>query len=133
MRVRRHFGQAVNAWPSNGIHLAASLLLRCRQWRSLATSPLAAKSRRWYFDFMTQAVAHILEEAQQLSAAERAELADRIVESLAHDIPPGIAAAQIAEVRRRIAEVGSGEVAIIPGDEALARVRQLVASARVVS
>ena len=79
---------------------------------------------------MTQSVAHILEEAEQLSAQERAELADRLVESLAHDIPPDIAAAQIAEVRRRIAQVESGEVALIPGDEALARVRQLVASAR---
>ena len=36
---------------------------------------------------MSQAVAPLLEEAGQLSAAERAELADRIVESLAHDIP----------------------------------------------
>ena len=80
---------------------------------------------------MTPAVAHILEEAGQLSAPERAELADRIVESLAHDIPPDIAAAQVAEVRRRIAEVETGEVALIPGDEALARVRQILASARV--
>ena len=79
---------------------------------------------------MTQSVAHILEEAEQLSVQERAELADRLMESLAHDIPPDIAAAQIAEVRRRIAQVESGEVALIPGDEALARVRQLVASAR---
>lgn len=82
---------------------------------------------------MTQAVAQILEEAEQLSAVERAELADRIVESLAHDIPPDIAAAQITEVRRRIAQVESGEVTIIPGDEALARVRQIVASARAAS
>jgi putative addiction module component (TIGR02574 family) len=82
---------------------------------------------------MTQAVAHILEEAEQLSASERAELADRIVESLAHNIPSDIAAAQVAEVRRRIAEVERGEVSLIPGDEALARVRQLVASARAAS
>lgn len=79
---------------------------------------------------MTQAFAHILEEAQQLSVVERAELADRIVESLAHNIPSDIAAAQVAEVRRRIAEVEGGEVSLIPGDEALARVRQLIASAR---
>jgi putative addiction module component (TIGR02574 family) len=79
---------------------------------------------------MTQAVAHILEEAEQLSAAERAELADRLVESLAHDIQPDIAAAQVAEVRRRIAQVEAGEVSVIPGDEALARVRELVTSAR---
>ena len=80
---------------------------------------------------MTQALAHLLEEAEQLSTAERAELADRLVESLAHDMPPDIAAAQLTEVRRRIAQVEEGEVALIPGDEALARVRQLVASARV--
>jgi putative addiction module component (TIGR02574 family) len=79
---------------------------------------------------MTQAVAQILEEVEQLSASERAELADRIVESLAHETLPDIAAAQISEVRRRIAQVELGEVAIIPGDEALARVREIVASPR---
>ena len=82
---------------------------------------------------MTQAIAHILEEAEQLSAHERAELADRLMESFAHDIPPDIAAAQIAEVQRRIAQVESGEIALISGDEALASVRQLVASARAAS
>ena len=82
---------------------------------------------------MTQAVAHILEEAAQLSAPERAELADRIVESLAHNIPSDLATAQVAEVRRRIAEVEAGKVSLVPGDEALARVRQLVASAHVAS
>jgi len=75
---------------------------------------------------MTQAVAHILEETEQLSASERAELADRLMESLAHDIAPDLAEAQIFEVRRRIAQVESGEVTLIPGDEALAHVRRIV-------
>ena len=79
---------------------------------------------------MTQAVAKLLEEAEQLSAPERAELADRIVESLAHDIPPDVAQAQMTEVRRRIAQVEAGEVALIPGEEALAQVRRLVTPAR---
>jgi putative addiction module component (TIGR02574 family) len=79
---------------------------------------------------MTRAVAQILEEAEQLSAEERADLADRIVEKLAQKIPVDIAAAQITEVQRRIAEVESGCVTLIPGEEALARVRALVASAR---
>ena len=82
---------------------------------------------------MTQAVARILEEAEQLSAAERAELADRIVESLAHDIPADMAQAQVTEVRRRIAEVEAGQVALIPGEEALAQVRRLIASERTAS
>lgn len=78
---------------------------------------------------MTQAVASILEETQQLSAVEREELVDCLLESLGQEIPDGIAAAQMTEVRRRIKEVESGAVTLIPGDEALARVRQRVASA----
>jgi len=82
---------------------------------------------------MTQAVAQILEEAEQLSAQERAELADRIVESLANDIPPEIARAQLDEVHRRIAQVEAGEVTLIPGEKALAHVRRIVASAHAAS
>lgn len=82
---------------------------------------------------MTQAVAQILEAADQLSAPERAELADRMVERLVHDIPPDIAEAQLTEVRRRIAQVEAGEVALIPGDEALAQVRRLLTSSSAVS
>jgi hypothetical protein len=37
------------------------------------------------------------------------------------DISPEITSAQLAEVRRRIAQVESGEAGLIPGDEALAQ------------
>ena len=77
---------------------------------------------------MTQAGAHILAEAEQLSTPERLELADRLLECLAGEIPPDTAAAQLTKVRRRIAEVESGEVTLIPGEEALAQVRRLVGS-----
>jgi len=79
---------------------------------------------------MTQNLARILDEAEQLSVAEREELADRLVESLVRDIPPQIQRAHITEVRRRMAEVASGEVSLVSGDEAMRRVRQLVDSAR---
>ena len=62
-----------------------------------------------------------------LPADARAELTERLVESLAQDISPEITEAQLAEVRRRIAQVEAGEVELIPGDEALARVRNLLA------
>jgi putative addiction module component (TIGR02574 family) len=78
---------------------------------------------------MTQAVARLLEEVKRLSKPERAELTDRLVENLGHDIPEEIEKAQLAEVRRRIAEVEAGEVALIPGDEALAQVRRLLTEA----
>jgi putative addiction module component (TIGR02574 family) len=57
----------------------------------------------------------------------RAEHAERLIASLAEDISPEITSAQLAEVRRRIAQVEAGEAALIPGDEALARVRNPLA------
>ena len=79
---------------------------------------------------MTEAVAHILAEVEQLSLPERVDLADRLFETLTQSIPPEIERAQIEEVRRRIAQVESGAVAVIPGEQALEQVRRLVASAR---
>ena len=79
---------------------------------------------------MTQAVAKILEEAEQLTTQERAELAERLLDSLARAIPADLANAQLTEVRRRVAQVETGVVALIPGDEALAQVRGILASAR---
>jgi hypothetical protein len=87
------------------------------------------KRRDAYFVHMTQATAQILNEAEQLSLAEREELADRLMESLIRDIPPGVQRAHLAEVRRRIAQVDSGEVSVVPGDAALEQVRRLVGSA----
>ena len=79
---------------------------------------------------MTQKLARILDEAEQLSVAEREELTDRLVESLVRDIPPEIQRSHISEVRRRIAEVATGQVSLVSGDEAMRRVRQLVDAAR---
>jgi putative addiction module component (TIGR02574 family) len=69
----------------------------------------------------------IFRDAVALPPDVRAELAERLVASLADDVSPEITEAQLAEVRRRIAQVESGEVALIPGDEVLARVRRLLA------
>ena len=82
---------------------------------------------------MTQAVAQILAEIERLSPPDRADLADCIIETLVDKTPPEIERAQIDEVRRRIAQVESGTVRLIPGEQALDQVRRLVASARVAS
>ena len=79
---------------------------------------------------MTQAVAQILEEVERLSFGERAELADHLSDLLFSEVPPEIEVAHLSEVRRRIAEVESGAVTLIPGEEALARVRQMITVAR---
>ena len=79
---------------------------------------------------MTQALATILDKVEQLSIKERAELADLILDGIARDVPPEIAESHIGVVRRRMAEVDAGEVAIIPGDQALEQIRKFVTSAR---
>ena len=69
----------------------------------------------------------IFRDAIALPPEVRAELTERLIASLADDVSPDITSAQLTEVRRRIAEVESGEAALIPGDEVLARVRNLLA------
>ena len=69
----------------------------------------------------------IFRDAMALPPEARAELTERLVESLAQDVSPEITSEQLAEVRRRIAQVESGEVELIPGDEVLARVPNLLA------
>ena len=78
---------------------------------------------------MTQAVAHLLEEVDQRSAVERAELADLLIERISHDVSPEVERSQLVEVRRRIREVESSDVSLVDGATALAQVRQIVASA----
>ena len=68
----------------------------------------------------------IFHDAVALPPDARTELTERLIASLAEDISPEIASAQLAEVRRRIAQVEAGEAALIPGDEVLARVRKLL-------
>ncbi len=71
---------------------------------------------------MLQTQVEILEaEALKLTPAERAALAQRLLASLDEDAE--IEEAWAVEVERRIAEVESGAVQVIPIAEALARVR----------
>ena len=65
-------------------------------------------------------------DAMALPGETRLELTERLVASLADDVPAEIQRAHIEEVRKRITQVESGKVDLIPGDEALARVRNLL-------
>jgi putative addiction module component (TIGR02574 family) len=69
-----------------------------------------------------QLIAQVL----QLPSASRAQLADRLVESLADAPPDEITRLWTAEALRRRDEVRSGKVQPIPGDEVLAQVRRVV-------
>lgn len=65
---------------------------------------------------MPQTVAELPEAALVLPEAERAELAELIAATISSS-PSTLYPAWVAELRRRVAEIGSGKVQSIPWDE----------------
>ena len=70
---------------------------------------------------MTPTVDELVAQAEQLSAADRELLLDRLRQTLASPIDPEIEAAWAAEVERRLDAVDRGEMQSIPWDEAKKR------------
>lgn len=70
---------------------------------------------------MASTIEIIEAEALQLSAAERARLIERLIASL--DVDPGVEEAWAAEVERRNGEVESGKISLLPGPEAIAKLK----------
>ena len=73
---------------------------------------------------MPMTIDQIAKEALALPSEDRAQLADRLVESLDAADSNRIDKLWAAEATRRRDEVRQGLVQTIPGDEALARVRR---------
>jgi putative addiction module component (TIGR02574 family) len=72
---------------------------------------------------MADLVSELAERARALPPEDRARLAEELLASLA---PGGddVEAAWDAEIRKRVAEVESGSVRLVPADEAFAQVRK---------
>ncbi len=68
----------------------------------------------------------LAEEAMHLPAASRAELAEKLVESLDFSEDSEVQKLWAAEALRRRDEVRSGQVQSIPGEQVLAEVRCIV-------
>jgi len=66
---------------------------------------------------MTPEVAKILEQALSLSVEEQEALADSLISSLGEKIDAGVAAAWDEEIKKRIADLDSGEAKTIPWTE----------------
>ncbi|MBD0384983.1 MAG: addiction module protein [Nostoc sp. C3-bin3] len=71
-------------------------------------------------------VEQIMEEALTLPSAARALLAEKLVESLEFDVDETLQTLWTDEAKKRRDEVRSGAIESIPGEEALARVRQIL-------
>ncbi len=68
-------------------------------------------------------IQRIIDEAMELDASARAFLVETLLESLEVGTDLEVSEEWQAEIRRRCAEIDSGAVALIPGDQALAQLR----------
>ena len=75
---------------------------------------------------MSLTIDQLTTEAMHLPVSSRAELAERLVESLDFSEEDEIKQAWTAEAIRRRDEVRSGEVKTIPGDVVLAEIREML-------
>ncbi len=79
---------------------------------------------------MAATVERILEDALALSDDARLLMAERLVESVNTSANLEIEARQLADVRRRMADVGEGRIELVPGEAALREVREAAQRAR---
>jgi putative addiction module component (TIGR02574 family) len=70
---------------------------------------------------MAKSVDAVVADALQLTAEERARVADKLLASLSED--PDIEQAWAAEVERRLTEIESGRARLVPAADAIARAR----------
>jgi len=75
---------------------------------------------------MSMTVEQIAAEAMQLPVSSRAELAEKLVESLDFSEDAEVRRAWAAEAIRRRDGVRSGKVKTIPGEQVLAEVRRML-------
>lgn len=73
---------------------------------------------------MTDLVAELSQRARELAPEDRARLAEELLASIEGHLEPAVDAAWDEEIRKRIAEVESGAVKLIPADEVFERVRR---------
>lgn len=73
-----------------------------------------------------RSIEQLTEELLALPSVSRALLADKLVESLEFDTDPTVQAIWVAETKKRRDQIRNGSVQSIPGEEALAHVRQLL-------
>jgi putative addiction module component (TIGR02574 family) len=80
---------------------------------------------------MTPQVSELLEKALTLSTQERGLLIDRLVETLDNEpAEEGVEAAWSEEIKRRVDDIRSGRVKMIPGEQVLGRLKARLRNGR---
>jgi len=74
---------------------------------------------------LSMSLAEIEEQARQLSAADRARLAEAMLESLQDEVPAEITAAWDSEIERRVEEFEQGKAQTFSAEDVFAEARRL--------
>lgn len=77
---------------------------------------------------MSQTYAELEREARLLSAEERAQLADALLESLRGEKIAEVEAAWAVEIERRVSAYERGEARLVPAEEVFAKARTITGS-----
>ena len=75
---------------------------------------------------MASIIDEITLKARALPAEDRARLAEELLSTLQENPDPEIEAAWDAEIRRRLADIDSGNAKLIPAAEVFAEVRRML-------
>ncbi|NWG12885.1 MAG: addiction module protein [Acidobacteria bacterium] len=75
---------------------------------------------------MTEDVAELFKRASDIPEKERAALAGLLIESLESEREPGVEAAWIEEIQRRISDLDAGAVKTIPWQKVQAKLLRLL-------
>jgi putative addiction module component (TIGR02574 family) len=77
---------------------------------------------------MSQTYTELEREARLLSAEERAQLADALLESLRGEKIAEVEAAWAVEIERRVSAYERGEAKLVPAEEVFAKARTIAGS-----
>lgn len=77
---------------------------------------------------MSQTYADLERDARLLSAEERAQLVDALLESLREEKIAEVEAAWAVEIERRVAAYERGEAKLVPAEEVFAKARTIAGS-----
>ena len=72
---------------------------------------------------MGNAIDKLLKEALLLPAEERASLVEKLLQSLNPPTEAEVDRLWVEEAERRVSQIGSGEVEVIPGEQVFAKIR----------
>jgi putative addiction module component (TIGR02574 family) len=119
-KSRSRWREPINRYPVKVNLIIETAPLRIKLYRAKIAPA------RYPTPQLTPQVSEVLEKALALSTQDRGLIIDRLIESLDNEpAEEGVEAAWSEEIKRRVEEIRSGKVEMIPGEEVDRRLARL--------